>query len=342
MLGYYDGKTLIGCMLVAIVSASLFIIIDKEIYKKILCIGIMILMTAIPEFIYFIPIFAYDVIGMKDKILTTLFSICAILELSRGDITTDVIIVLFLIISLWMARQTEKKGIVEQKIIQNRDNSFELTEALKNKNRMLVEKQEYEIYAATLSERNRIAREIHDNVGHMLSRSILQVGALMAIHKDEKVHDELVAVRDTLDSAMNSIRESVHDLHNASIDLEASIKEAIGGMKGYDIKFSYDVESDMDDKIKHCFLATVKEALSNVHKHSNGNKVWININEHPAFYQCIVKDNGTKEKVSANVISAPGIGLENIQSRVESLDGKLLITNDDGYRLFIMIPKKEK
>jgi signal transduction histidine kinase len=43
-----------------------------------------------------------------------------------------------------------------------------------------MEKQDYEIYLATLRERNRIAREIHDNVGHMLSRSILQIGALKA------------------------------------------------------------------------------------------------------------------------------------------------------------------
>ena len=45
--------------------------------------------------------------------------------------------------------------------------------------------QDYEIYLATLKERNRIAREIHDNVGHMLTRSILQLGALSVINKDE-------------------------------------------------------------------------------------------------------------------------------------------------------------
>lgn len=47
--------------------------------------------------------------------------------------------------------------------------------------------QDYEIYLATLKERNRIAREIHDNVGHMLTRSILQLGALSVINKDETV-----------------------------------------------------------------------------------------------------------------------------------------------------------
>lgn len=340
MLGKHDGETLIGCMLVAIVIASLFIIVDKAIYRKVMCIVIMILMIAVPELVYFIPIFAYDVIGTKDKLMTTLFLICAFLEISRNDISTGAIIVLVVIVSLWMTRQTEKKNSVEKKIIQNRDNSFELTEALKNKNRALVEKQEYEIYAATLSERNRIAREIHDNVGHMLSRSILQVGALLAIHKEENINRDLVMVKETLDSAMNSIRESVHDLHDASIDLEMGVREAVDGMKGYDVELIYDIDGDVADNVKHCFLTTVKEALANVHKHSDGNKVWISINEHPAFYQCIVKDNGTKNNVSKGISQVPGIGLENIRGRVENLGGTLLITNEDGYRLFVMIPKK--
>ena len=48
-----------------------------------------------------------------------------------------------------------------------RDDSTEKNLLLEEKNHMLVEKQNYEIYTATLKERNRIAREIHDNVGHL-------------------------------------------------------------------------------------------------------------------------------------------------------------------------------
>lgn len=334
------GELMIGGMLLATIITSLFVIIDNKNYKTVIGIVAGILLVIKPEMRCFLPLFAYDIVGNRDKVNNVIFFLCAVMAFIRGEMIANLVLFIFMIIALWMNRQSEQKNNVERKIIENRDTSFELTEALKKKNKMLIEKQEYEVYAATLGERNRIAREIHDNVGHMLSRSILQVGALMAIHKEEKVHEELSAVRDTLDSAMNSIRESVHDLHNASIDLEASIKEAISGMKGYDIKFSYGVDSHMDDKIKHCFLATVKEGLANVYKHSNGDKVWININEHPAFYQCIVKDNGTKHKATAKGMSSPGIGLENIQSRVDSLGGNLLITNEDGYRLFIMIPKK--
>ncbi len=61
--------------------------------------------------------------------------------------------------------------------------SEEHTLLLSEKNKALLEKQDYEIYAATLRERNRIAREIHDNVGHVLSRSILMTAACKPIKK---------------------------------------------------------------------------------------------------------------------------------------------------------------
>ncbi len=75
---------------------------------------------------------------------------------------------------LW--RDTAKSQILEEKLrrIQD-DSSEERTLLLSQKNKALQEKQDYEIYNATLKERNRIAREIHDNVGHVLSRSILMM-----------------------------------------------------------------------------------------------------------------------------------------------------------------------
>lgn len=47
-----------------------------------------------------------------------------------------------------------------------------------------IKNQDYEINLATLNERNRISKEIHDHIGHLLSRAILQVGALLTISKE--------------------------------------------------------------------------------------------------------------------------------------------------------------
>ena len=85
---------------------------------------------------------------------------------------------------------------------------------------MLAEKQNYEIYAATLKERNRIAREIHDNVGHLLSRSILITGAAKAINTSETLSPVLDNLDHSLNQAMTSIRTSVHDLHDESLNLK--------------------------------------------------------------------------------------------------------------------------
>ena len=93
------------------------------------------------------------------------------------------------------------------------------------RNQALIEKQNADIHAATLSERNRIAREIHDNVGHMLTRSLLQVGALKVIAGDDSLDEPLTELQNTLNTAMTNVRTSVHDLHDDAIDLESTLWE---------------------------------------------------------------------------------------------------------------------
>lgn len=210
---------------------------------------------------------------------------------------------------------------------------------MRDRNRELMEKQDYEIHLATLRERNRIAREIHDNVGHMLSRSILQVGALYTIYKEEPLHGQLVSVNDTLNQAMNSIRESVHDLHDDSIDLEQAIVEATKEIKEkYRLHFEYDMSSSVPRKVKYCFITTVKEAISNIVKHSNADEIMIILREHPGFYQMSIEDNGTQKLRNKE----PGIGLTNMRERVEALRGILRIDDKDGFKIFISIAKTEE
>ena len=104
--------------------------------------------------------------------------------------------------------QTGRYGMLDAKYRRTRDDSVEKNLLLREKNQSLLEKQDYEIYTATLRERNRIAREIHDNVGHMLSRSILMVGAMKAVHGEGSLKEPLCRLEDTLSAAMTSVRES--------------------------------------------------------------------------------------------------------------------------------------
>lgn len=218
-----------------------------------------------------------------------------------------------------------------------RDTSMENQILLKQKNQNLIRQQDYEIHVATLKERNRIAREIHDNVGHMLSRSLLQAGALMAVNHQEQLKEPLNALKLTLNSAMDAIRESVHDLHDDSIDLENAIEELFSDFSRYQIQLDYDMGSAVPPSIKYCFLSIVKESLSNISRHSNATAISITLREHPLLYQLVVSDNGTLEEVFE-----PGMGISNMQKRIEQFNGNFSVSTNHGFRIFASVPIHDK
>jgi len=71
-------------------------------------------------------------------------------------------------------------------------------------------------------------------------------------------------------------------------------------------------------------------------KHSNASSVKILIREHPALYQLCFEDNGTDIHYDP---AFSGIGLVNMKERVDSLNGTLQISTQNGFRIFITIPK---
>ena len=246
------------------------------------------------------------------------------------------------VISIMLALSTSKMLRLEDKIKIIRDSSIENDLKLKAKNRQIIINQDNEIHLATLKERNRIAREIHDNVGHMLTRSILQVGALAAVYKDEPLHSNIKEINDSLNVAMNNIRESVHDIHDESVDLKQAIYECTREVsEKYDLKLDYDMSKHIPKKIKYSFIAIVKEAMSNIVKHSNASEVYVMVREHPGFYQLIIEDNGNiNEKEISTGDFGSGIGLVNMNERVNDLKGRMRINTEDGFKIFITVPKR--
>ncbi|HEY5561738.1 MAG TPA: histidine kinase [Clostridiaceae bacterium] len=241
----------------------------------------------------------------------------------------------FILIAYLLKYRTISLEKVKEEFFKFRDNTKEISLKLENKNKELMGKQDYEINLATLKERNRIARDIHDNVGHMLTRSILQIGALLALNKEKDTKESLTSIKYTLSEAMDSIRSSVHDLHEESIDLHIELQTLINNFKFCPVKFDYDVEANLEKNLKYCFIAVTKEALSNIINHSNATRVSIIIREHPALYQLVIHDNGTKSSYN----SENGIGIKNIKDRVTGAGGNVNISWDKGFRIFISIPK---
>ena len=142
-----------------------------------------------------------------------------------------------------------------------RDDSVERNLLLKQKNQSLLEKQNYEIYNAVLKERNRIAREIHDNTGHMLSRSILLTGAAKAINKEEGLTPLLSQLEETLNTAMTDIRKSVHDLHDESVNLKETLDNLIESFSFCPAVMEYDMGFQIPQAVRYGFIAIIREDL---------------------------------------------------------------------------------
>lgn len=220
-----------------------------------------------------------------------------------------------------------------------RDSLQESSLALVRKNRDLLEKQDYEVRLATLAERGRIAREIHDNVGHLLTRSVLQVEALQVVHADDGVlKDELAAVGVTLHDAMHTVRTSVHDMHEDAFDLRTQLERIITTCGLEDVRLVYDVR-ELSTPVAYGMVAVVREALSNVAKHSTATRVEVSVREHPALYQLVVQDNGMCPPRCGHA-DGSGIGLRTMAERIEALGGRLRTEYDRGFRVFASIPKE--
>ena len=112
-------------------------------------------------------------------------------------------------------------------------------------------------------------------------------------------------------------------------------------IKDRNLKLEIDISSDVDKDVKYAIIGVVKEAVSNIIKHSDNENVDITLIEHPAMYQLVIRDYGEKSgrNRSLNDIDYSGMGLDNIRARVNGVGGNVHITNDDGFRIFVTIGK---
>ena len=243
--------------------------------------------------------------------------------------------VLLSLLGVYLSYITHRCESLQKNNFRMRDDNEEFRMIAAQKNELMRRQQDDRITMATLSERNRIAREIHDNVGHLLSRSILQMGALQAVYKEEPLASSLREVSATLNESMTSVRNSVHDLHNESIDLRKAVQDIIDRQDSIKIQFDYDMSPDVDREVKYAIISIVTESLENVRKHSDASLVKIAIIEHPAFYRILVSDNGQPGQLHES-----GIGLHNMKSRIDELGGIINFSSDDGFMVHATIPKK--
>lgn len=334
------------CFLVAFACSCFCFFFSNRIFSIVIIYGYLVMCMFFPNALFFFPILVPDIIAKKTYPALILYGVLMILSMDWFVLVGYI----YLGFGCILASVLQYICILYENLLEMHkkscDDSREMTFLLQNTNQVLRQKQDYEIHNATLKERNRIAREIHDNVGHLITRCILMTGALKALNKDEACFESINVLEDTLSNAMENIRNSVHNLHDTSIDLKGHLEEIVKDYSFCTARLVYDAENDFPSAVRYAFISIVKEAFTNTAKHSSATKIDVTVREHPALYQLVIEDNGATAK--PYTITFPdenrdnaGIGLINMYDRVKSLQGSLQIMHNTGFKIFVMIPKEK-
>lgn len=337
---------IIPILLIIIISSLSTYLNDRRIKLAFFLIFIAVSQIS-PYMLLFLPLAIYDIALFDYQFLTIIAIFPLISNFGYYNFIMITFCLLFLILG-WILKYKSISYIrLKNDYNEQRDTSTELTLLQEQKNQSILENQDYEINLATLNERNRISKDIHDNIGHLLSRSLLQIGALLTVTQDEITREGLSMLKASISDGMDSIRSSIHNMYEESIDLYTAIDALVKDFNYCQIDFEYDINNSPDTKLKYAFIAIVKEGLNNIIKHSKATKVLVNLREHPAMYQLIISDNGEIEesrrqrltRLFENQLYYEGIGIQNITDRVKGFQGNMNISLDRGFKIFITIPK---
>lgn len=310
----------------------------------------------VPPFVPFAPLALYDIARRVRReyawvaLGIGVAFVFALVAGFRTDALTARTLLLTAILSVaatLLSLRTAQLEREQERMRRTRDELQERALVLEVRNRDLADRQDYEVELATLAERARIAREIHDNVGHQLTRASLQAEALRVVHADEPgVAGDFADVKRTVDEALQLVRTSVHALNDNAVDLSVQLERIVEGARsdgGPQIELEVTAEH-APANVANCFAAVLREALSNTMRHACAHVVTVRCMEHPSFYQLIVTDDGTGGTRTGGRGVAEGMGLGSMSERVEALGGTFTAgprAGAGGWRVFATVPKQQ-
>ena len=310
----------------------------------------------VPSFVPFAPLALYDIARRvrREHVWVALGAgaifVCALVAYAHAGALPTRALLLTAILSVaatLLSLRTAQLEREQERMRRTRDELQERALALEARNRDLADRQDYEVELATLAERARIAREIHDNVGHQLTRASLQTEALRVVHANEPgVAADFADVKRTVDEALQLVRSSVHALNDNAANLSVQLERIVEGARsdgGPQIELEVLAEH-APANVANCFAAVLREALSNAIRHACAQTVTVRCMEHPSFYQLIVTDDGAGGVQASSRGTAEGMGLGSMRERVEALGGTFTAgprAGASGWRVFATVPKQQ-
>ena len=207
---------------------------------------------------------------------------------------------------------------------------------------------------AILSERTRIAREMHDSLAQVLGAVHLRLralGATFANLPQDQVADEVDALAEVCAEAYRDVREAILGLRDSHQHAERSLEDNLGAYLG---KYSAQcgIAATLINEVGHevtlspraevHLIRVVQEALTNVRKHAHADSVTVSISGTDSTTSFAIEDDGVGFDHAATSSSQDGYGLFTMRDRAALLGGTVDIDSaiGRGTRVTVTVPER--
>jgi signal transduction histidine kinase len=188
---------------------------------------------------------------------------------------------------------------------------------------------------ATVQERNRIARDIHDSLGHTLTALNVQLQTTVKLWSlnPAKAKSFLNQAQQLGKLAIQEVRQSIHTLRDDNQKIESlatSLEDLVKDFRkgtGITIVTNIKIDSDLSAELVKNLYRIVQEALTNISKHAQASVVFIQLSTTPGKVTLFIDDDGEGFSQESDI---EGFGLQGMQERVTFLHGTLRVSSNPG------------
>lgn len=226
----------------------------------------------------------------------------------------------------------------------NRLNLQGLHDELKVSHKQLQQNSAQLAELAVANERNRLARDIHDSLGHHLTAVSIQLEMAIKLHNRTPAQS-LAAMQEAkiaAQEALKDVRRSVGALRQPSeqFDLMPAVELIVGRMKSDKLAITYRLDGDESNCPQSTRLAlyrAIQEGLTNIHKHAGASHVNLWLQFSPRQARLRIVDDGIGFDLQQKTY---GVGLKGVRERTAALGGKVTVDSrpTEGTVLDINIP----
>jgi two-component system sensor histidine kinase DesK len=197
----------------------------------------------------------------------------------------------------------------------------------------LIRAQEKVEQLAKIAERERIARDLHDLLGHTLSVIVLksELASKLAAKQPERAVEEIRDVERISREALTQVRAAVRGYRSGGLDSE--VRRAGEALKAAGVALEAAVDAPPLNALQESvFAMALREGVTNVVRHAHASACRLSLRRNGSWCEMEIADNGTGGKFDA------GSGLTGMRERVEALGGILEHDGSNGTLLRIRVP----